>query len=293
FRTLPGFAALSLNFRNDALMFNGLTEFPNNNKGSYLSIFLKQHPVINQLKDIFPSTTAYSTNFSVSDPVKFESDLADFQAQENSETERPAILKKIKDETGINLKAEFTRLLSNEFAVVTTRYREKIAIIQVKDGSKLQTLMANLSKANTGSTTQLNFDKIPQLILGDAFSIFKRPYYKVIDNYLILTNSLSELASYNDSYINRKFLNKTEGYNPFNELLAERSNISFFIQFKNALPLFKQDMKPDFYDALETNSSGWKDFYGASWQLASSDKSFYTNFCIRLNSDTTAAKGGL
>jgi hypothetical protein len=36
-----------------------------------------------------------------------------------------------------------------------------------------------------------------------------------------------------------------------------------------------------------------KNFYGASWQFTSSDKSFYTNFCMGLHRDTTAQKGTL
>lgn len=289
FRQLPAFAALSLNYKSDALMFNGTTQIQNQ-ENSYLNLFRYQQPVINYLKDIFPSTTAYSINFAVSDPVKFESDLSAWQTKSNFKLEKASILHKIKGETGIELQTEFTRLLSNEFAVVTTRYREKIAIIQVKDGSKLRTLMINISKMNGDNNGQFNYEKLPQLLLGDAFSIFKRPYFKVIDNYLILTNNTSELTSYDDSYINHKFLSKMEEYNHFNELLAERSNISFFIQFKNAQQLFKKDMKPAFYDAFETITPGWKNFYGASWQFASSDKNYYTNFCMWMGNDTTNTK---
>jgi hypothetical protein len=144
---------------------------------------------------------------------------------------------------------------------------------------------------NTDNTGQFNYDKIPQVLLGDAFSIFKKPYFKVMDNYLVLTNSMSELTSYDDSYSNHKFLSKTDGYNQFDGLLAERSNISFLIQLKNAQQLFKQDMKDTFYDDLQGLSPGWKNFYAAAWQFTSSEKNFYTNFCVRLNTDTAAAKG--
>jgi hypothetical protein len=51
--------------------------------------------------------------------------------------------------------------------------------------------------------------------------------------------------------------------------------------------LFKQDMKPAFYDAFDSMVPGWKNFYAAAWQFTSSDKNYYTNFCMRLNSDTT------
>ena len=290
FRQLPAFAALSLNYKSDAVMFNGTTQLQNSSTESYLSIFNNQQPVINQIKEIFPSTTAYSTNFAVSDPVRFESDLAGWQAKGDFNNEKIAILKKVKAETGINLEKEFNRLLGNEFAIVTTRYQEKIGIIQVKDGSKLRTLLVNISKMTGDNNGQFNYEKLPQLLLGDAFNILKRPYFKVMDNYLVLTNSYSELVSYDDSYLNHKFLNKTQGYSSFNELLAERSNISFFIQFKNALPLFKQDMKPAFYEVFENMVPGWSNFYGASWQFTSSEKNYYTNFCMRVSTDTTAEK---
>ncbi|MDB5142004.1 MAG: hypothetical protein JWQ66_717, partial [Mucilaginibacter sp.] len=290
FRVLSAFAALSLNYKSDAVMFNGSTQIHDSAEDSYLGLFSNQQPVDNHLKSIFPSTTAYCTNFAVSDPIKFESDLSEWQAKGDFKIERQRVINKVRAETGIRLEKEFTQLLSNEFAIITTRYQEKIAIVQVKDGSKMRTLLINLSRMNTDDTGQFNYEKLPQLLLGDAFTIFKRPYFKVMDNYLVLTNSISELASYNDSYINRKYLSRTEGYSQFDALLAERSNVSFFVQFKNAQPIFKQDMKPAFYDAFETITPGWKNFYAAAWQFTSSDKNYYTNFCMRLSSDTTNGK---
>jgi hypothetical protein len=113
----------------------------------------------------------------------------------------------------------------------------------------------------------------------------------VIDNYLVLAATASELTSYTDTYINRKFISKTAQYNQFDNLLAERSNVAFFINFKNVQPIFKRDLKNPFYDSFENNQPGFKSFYGAAYQFTASDKNFYTNFCMRLNStDTTAVK---
>ncbi len=49
--------------------------------------------------------------------------------------------------------------------------------------------VTNISKMNDENSGQLNYDKLPFFLLGDAFSIFKRPYFMIIDNYLILANS--------------------------------------------------------------------------------------------------------
>ncbi|CAN5281930.1 hypothetical protein BH09BAC6_BH09BAC6_23000 [soil metagenome] len=286
FSFLPALAALSLNYKNDALMFNGLSYIQTNKLPGYLNLFTGQKPVTNRLKEIFPSTTAYCMSFAVSDPLKFEDDLSKWHIKTGLETEKGRLFKKIKAETGISLKAEFRTLLANEFAVVTTRYHEKIAIIAVKDGSKLRPFMMNVSKAVNDNMGEFNYDKLPFFLLGDEFSFFKHPFYLIADNYLILANSARELTSYYDAYINRKFLSKTGPYNEFNELLSDRCNVSFFINFKNAGPILKNDVKASESEAIDNNEPGWKNFYAASYQLTAADNNFYTNLCMRLNTDT-------
>ena len=85
---MPGLAALSLNYRSDALMFNGLTEIQHNRQAGYLSLFANQRPVANHLKDIFPSTTAYSINFAVSDALKFGADLSQWHNSSEQKNEK-------------------------------------------------------------------------------------------------------------------------------------------------------------------------------------------------------------
>ncbi|GGH05926.1 hypothetical protein [Mucilaginibacter phyllosphaerae] len=290
-RLLPALAALNLNFKNDALMFSGYTNIEKEKAGTYLNVFTNQQPVSNQLKDIYPSTTAYALNLSASDPLKFSADLDDFQVKAGLQKEKSALFQKVKTETGLNLTHEFAQLLGNEFAVVTTRFQERMAIINVKNGSKLRPLVVNISTMITDDVGQFNYNKLPFFLLGDAFNAFKRPYFRVVDNYLIIANTTKELESYNDTYFNRKFLNKNEDYVKFDNLLAERSNVAFFINFKNAQQILKNGLKEDFYFAYKNNSLSWKNFYGASYQFAATDKNFYTNFCLLQNpADTTVSK---
>jgi hypothetical protein len=116
----------------------------------------------------------------------------------------------------------------------------------------------------------------------------------IIDNYLILANSETELKSYNDTYFNRKFQSKMQQYNQFDGLVAERSNVAWYINFKNAQPLLKRDLNDDFYSAYENNEPGWKNFYAASYQLIAADKNFYTSFCMNLSqADSTTIKSNI
>ena len=290
FRILPGFAALSLNYRTGALMFDGTTSVSRAMPSSYLSLFINQQPILNHLKDVFPSTMAYSTDFSISNQIKFGQDLAKLYAKAGLKNEEEQLFSKIQAETGIDLQNRFTSLLGNEFGLVTTRYFEKLAIINVKDGSKMNSLLMNISKITDVSSGQLSYDKLPFFLLGDAFSVFKHPYFLVIDNYLILANSRGELKSYNDSYLNRKFLSKNDQYQQFDNLVSAQSNVAFVLILKNAEPIFNRDMNDHFLEVLQTGEPGWSNFYAASWQFSSVDKNFYTSFCLKLKTDTASVK---
>ncbi|MBD1391795.1 hypothetical protein [Mucilaginibacter glaciei] len=287
FKLLPALAALNLNYKTDALMFNGYSNILHNKPASYLNLFASQQPMVNDLKEIFPSTTAYAMSMAVSDPKKFSANLSDFHNKAGLKAEREQLFNKIKTETGINLYTEFSSLLGKEFAVVTTRYREKFAIITIKDGSKLRPFMNNISGMLTEDVGQFNYGKLPFFLLGDAFNGFRQPYFRIIDNYLVLANTVKELESYNDTYFNRKYLNKTEQYLSFDNLLAERSNVVFFINFKNSQQILKADLKEDAYNAYKNDALSMSNFYAASYQIAAADKNFYTNFCMLKNKKDT------
>jgi hypothetical protein len=286
-RMLPALGVLDLNFKSDAIMFNGFTETDPAKASSYISLFLGQQPIVNELKDLFPSTTAYSISFAVSDPKKFKSDLSQWQAKAGLQREKDSLFNKIKTETGIELIPEFNKVLGKEFAVVSTRFMEKLAIVALTNGSELRPVMNNISTMDGEEIGRFNNNKIPFFLLGDAFSMFNHPWFTIVDNYLVLANSKSELVSYRDSYFNSKFQSKQQAYNDFNKLLTGQSNVSWYINFKNSQAIFKRDLNDNFYKAFSANEPGWKSFYAASYQLSAADKNFYTVFCMNFNQPDT------
>ena len=288
-RMLPALGVLDLNFKSDALMFSGFTETDPAKASSYISLFLAQQPIVNNLKDIFPSTTAYSTNFAVSDPKKFKTDLSKWQAKAGLQHEKDSLFNKINTETGIELIPEFNKVLGKEFAVVTTRFMEKLALVTLTNGSDLRPVMNNISTMEGDEIGRFNYGKLPFFLLGDAFSMFHHPWFMIVDNYLVLANSKKELISYRDSYFNSKVQSKQQAYINFSKLLTQRSNVSWYINFKNSGGIFKRDLNDNFYKAFSGNEPGWKNFYAASYQLSAADKNFYTVFCMNFNQpDTTA-----
>lgn len=282
FKTLPAFGALTLNYKNDALMFNGISKVQGADTKSYMGLFRYQQPQENHLKDIFPATTAYSINFAVSDAVKYENNLFQWQVANGYSIEKGALFSRVKKETGVELTKAFMDMLGPEFAVITTKYQEKIGLVKIKNGLQFRPYIVNISKMATEDMGQFNYDKLPFYLLGDAFSIFRRPYFMVVDNYLMLCNSEVGLKEYYSNYTAGKFLTKDEEYRNFDNIQAERSNVSFYINFKNALQLLKTDLKPQYAQAFDTDKGGWNTYYGAAFQFTASENNFYTNFYMQV-----------
>jgi hypothetical protein len=283
FRQMAAGGALTLNYKTDALMFNGISKVDAADNKSYVGLFRYQKPAQNELKDIFPNTTAYSINFAVSDPVKFENNLFQWQIQNGYSTEKAQLFTRIKKETGVEMTKAFMDALGTEFAVITTKYQEKIALIKVKNGLQLRPYMVNISKMLTEDIGQFNYDKVPFFLLGDAFGIFKRPYFMIVDNYLMICNSQEGLSGYYTNYTKGNLLSHNEEYRRFDNLQAERSNVSFFVHFKNAAQLLRADLKPGYAMAFATDKTGWNNYYAAAYQLTASENNFYTNFYMRVN----------
>ncbi|MGV8878539.1 MAG: hypothetical protein ACOH2A_05870 [Sphingobacteriaceae bacterium] len=281
FRSLPGTAALSLNYKTDALMFNGFTTLDTSFSSNYFGLFLHQKPFNNSLKDIFPYTTAYSISFAVADPHLFQKDLKALQQKQGLQNKKTLLFNQVKSGTGVDLETAFNQLLGNEFAVLTTDRQEKIGVIGLKNGSNLKPFLANISKPALENIGHFDFEELPYYLLGDAFKVFKTPYYTILDNNLILANSSSTLSNYLKIYSNRDFLNARAQYREFDALQAEQSNISFFIHIKNAMPMIKGAFRPAFNEVSNGDGFDWKNYYAASYQFTSSDDRFYTNLYFR------------
>lgn len=282
-RLLPGTAALTLNYKRDALLFSGYTNLQSNLPAGYLTLFKSQQPYLNRLKDIFPALTAFSTCFAVSNPHQFLNDLTAWQNKAGLRDDRTALMNQIKTETGIALTKEFESQLGNEFGLITNRFDEKMAVIQLRNGSQLQPVLANISTMNADNSGKFNYPRLPFYLLGDAFTVFRQPYFRIVDNYLLLANTQTALINYLQNYNRQQFLSKQSRYNEFDDLLTERCNVEFFISFKNAAYLLKRDLQPSIYETVHPNLVDSTTFYAGALQLSGYHKQFFTNICMQLN----------
>lgn len=275
-KDLNGFATLNMNFKSDALMFNGIS-LPDSSIKNYLNIFLHQKPINNTVKNIVPISTANFLAFGISDNAKFHAGLRVLFNQRKELNQLESQIQRIAKETGIDLEKDVKNLWGKEFALIELASQEKLAIVQVTDGSRLNFFLDPISTEAAGPVRRFNNSNILYYYFGDPVKDFSRPFFAVVDNYLIAANTIFTVQQYLNSYNAEKFLSKESDFVKFNQLVANQSNIMFFVHIKNSEKIVKNKINRSFSKVFEDDKFGLKNFYGASYQLSADGDHFLTN----------------
>jgi len=280
---IKGFSSLNMNFKSDALMFNGISKTDKADL-SYASLYLSQKPVKNDLKNVFPENIAYFISFGISDFNTFSSNL---QKLFNKRKELPRLqsqLNAVKTRRGVDLDKELKPYFGNEFAILESSLREKFAIIKLKNGRQADFTLQMISSRATTGVSQFNNSNILYYFFGDPLKQFARPYFTVIDNYLIVANASSLVQKLVANFGLEHSLIKSPDFADYNQYVANQSNIFYFINNKNAERLIASSLKANYAKAFKDDSYGLKNFYGFSYQWSADDGYFFTNIYINYKS---------
>lgn len=274
-----GISTLNLNFKSDALMFNGISK-PDTASVSFLNLFLRQKPVKNTLMRVVPENTSNYLLFGLSDYRRFTADLRTLLKKRKQLDGLAKQIQHIADENGISPERDIKGLWGNEFITFQLSNHEKLAAIKVSNGRQLQFLLEPLSKKSVEGIRQINYPDVFYYYFGDALKPFRRPYYFIADNTIFIANSSGALQRFNDQYGSNRFLYKTEYYRNFEQLAANQSNITLFIHNNNSTSIGRSQLKPAFAKVFKDPDYELENFYGLSYQWSGDSHHFFTNLYI-------------
>ena len=273
---LQSYASLNMNFKNDALVFNGLV-YADTSKLNYNTIFLHQAPIKNTIVRIAPDNTSTFLAYSLSDNAIFKKDIRALLAEKKEWIKLNENLTQINTETGINLEKETTKLWSNEFITFQLSTQEKYGAIKLTNGEQMGFVLEPLSDQYTDKIKKLRYADILYTYFGDPFKPFQKPYYTILDNYLIFSNSAVSMQHFLNSYTKERVLYKTKSYIQFNRSVADVSTLFLFVHNYNSNSNYKSYLKPAFAGNWNNPNFGINKFYGFSCQLSSNSTHFFAN----------------
>lgn len=268
------FATLNYNFSKDKLLLTGTTEIKKNNYYNLFSNIGEQKIFIDA---ILSEKTANYTLFTIKDYVSWRKALDKLRTNETTEIEQN--ITKIQQNYGIDLTKIFTTYFKNQFISFQLKSGEKLAALALTNGEKANQLLLDLSTEYKDPIRIFKEDKIPYYFFGTPFKNFKKPFYVIIDNYLVMANNASSIESFLNDYQNNKLLVNDKNYINLKNQLSPLGTISFYVSNSNSNSIFGKNIKP-IYDKQYQSKLGLNKFSAFCYQLSGDNGKFLTNFLL-------------
>lgn len=275
-KSFNAFSSLNINYQSNAFMFSGITEL-NGGKKNYANIFLDQEPGKSTLMNLLPFDAASYLFYYVSDPAKFKTSLNELFIQRKESDKRNTQLKSIAQKHSINIEKEFPLALGKEFGWIQIASGDKLGIVKTKNISRLSFLLSTISSETDGIIRRFDDSDILYYYLGDPFKTFKRPYYAVIENHLVVSNNLPAIKRFLKNYETQDFLSRTDKNISFQQYLSNQGNIFYFIHNSNSKSVISSYLSRDVYRNYRGDNFNWRNIYGLSIQFSADKDRFFTN----------------
>ncbi|MFD2286826.1 hypothetical protein GJU39_14525 [Pedobacter petrophilus] len=277
FNAQNSFATLNYNFSREKILFNGNTELKA--ADNYLKLFENIPVQKTEIQNVLPDQTANYTLYAFDNYQSWHKKLMSWQAQKNLTDKTSSLIKRIKSDYRTDLNAIFPVYLKNQFVTFQLNTGEKLAAISLSNGEKVKQLLFDVSEDYNDEIKHFKSPDILFSYLGEPLKNFARPYYTIIDNYLITANNASTIQSFLSRYRNNKLLVQEPEYIDALNQLPSTSNIGYYINLKRSNNIFRSQMLSRYYKHLQENN-GLKSFDTFYYQMSADQNKFITNMLL-------------
>lgn len=281
------FAALSYNFSKERIFFNGSCKV--NDSKNYFQLFTTLKPQKKIIDNILPENTANFSLFSIPEYASWKTSLDNwFVSNNKSETVKKTISSN-NQKYHLNLDQVFPRYFKNQLITFQLSTAEKLGAIQLTNGDKLGQLLLDIS---TPYNEEINLLKEPDLLycyFGEPFRKFRKPYYTIIDNYMVFANYPATLQVFLNHYRSNKLLINTPDYSNLYNQISDNSNITFYVHNRNSSNLILNTFYTNYFRYF-TTKKGFGHFNAVVYQLSGDKGIFQSNLLINTIPDSTEDK---
>ncbi|QCE42683.1 DUF3352 domain-containing protein [Psychroserpens sp. NJDZ02] len=243
------FSGFSFDLDDNTIVANGITN-TNDQASSYLKALQKSGKGERTISSIAPKETALYLSFGFS---SFEAFYDNF---ETIQKENPKQFKSYLDGTEqvenflkINIKKHFISWIDDEIALlqlhssVSESTKDVALVIKANDiddaKENLDFILEQIRKRTPVKFKEVNYKGYPinfmsikgffKILLGNLFSDIEKPYYTIIDDYVVFSNEPNTLKSIINTYTNKQTLNDFEAFKDFDDEFDKRSSIFAYI----------------------------------------------------------------
>ncbi len=234
---------------NNVIIANGYTN-TNEQASVYLKALHKSGENSRSIAKIAPKRTAMYLSFAFENFKQFYTNFEAIQKENPKQFKTyKDNLDKIENYLEIDIKKHFVSWIGSEIALVQMQSgniasENELALIfkttsRSEAKKNLDFILERIKK-----TTPVKFEGVKyknhkiqymsikgffKLLLGDTFNKLDKPYFTMIDDYIVFSNHPNTLKNIIDDYLGKETLEKSEDFQNFNKQFEKKSNVFAYI----------------------------------------------------------------
>ena len=298
---------LDLIMEDKGLWFSGHTMI-NDSIQHYLKIFENQKADEIRIPQVLPARTALLSYYGIQD---FEEFYKKYKKKLDHKKEKDEYLKNFKEKYGLDISTHFLSWIDKEFAksVVKSAKGEyyEYAVMRTRDRQESRQSLNDLAEAinqendKERDTIKHRSFKIGHirdsymfpLLFGDNFQTFTNPYYSIIGDYVVFSNSVEAIQYAINSYILDNTLEKNKQYEKFADKITGQANLYMYYNLRYADDYLLPKFSGKFKEFFKQNRQEIYDIPYGGFQYQYQENKIYTNIFIKSDTvDTDEQKQG-
>lgn len=296
--------ALAMNLKDKALYFKGET-FPNRRRFSLLSALNLVDGGRSQVKEIIGNHIAAYVSVCYSSFGELQNILVENykvnNLKEYNEYERT--LNRLNKFLGVDVAELFTSWIGTEIAVIKpavdkeNRLDNLVLAIRSKDIDLAHDQLAYLKEQinrktpvrfreleyNGHTISYLSLKGFFNVFLGSLFKKFDKPYYTLLGDYVVFSNSASTLATMIKDYSLGNTLAQDTKYNDLMDELGNGNNIYGYISSPETYEYLYRSLEPPTRNEFVKNKGAFQSFESIGFTLANAGSGYETRIIANHN----------
>ena len=276
------YATLQYNFSAAKVLWTG--QLTIDDKNSYYRLFADIPGQVMSIPNFLPQNTANYTAFAINDYANWKKKLDEWLNQRKELEKLQSKKAIINEKYGLDLEKIFPMYFKNQLITFQLTSGEKFGGIALSNGEKVNQLLLDLSESYAPDIKIFREAGLPYAYFGEVFKKFDKPYYAIIDNFMVISNYPSSIQVFLNQYRNNQLLINTKSYQHFKSELSE-ATLSFYIDQKNSAGIFSRNLKMPYYRQYRSDE-GFGQFDGLSVQLSGDKGKFISNLLLLKEAET-------
>jgi hypothetical protein len=277
------YTSLSYNFSKEKLLFNGSTTV--NDPDSYYNLFSSIKPKKITIDNVLPVNTATYTIYTIDNYNSWRVGLKNWLAKQE-DNNLNQFTENVRSKYRLNPEDAFPRYTKDQFVTFQLKTSEKLGAINLLNGDKLSQQLLDLSETYNSDIKLFKESDILYYYFGEPFRKFKRPYYTIVDNYIIFSNNANALQDFLDNYRSNRLLINSSAYISMNNQLSATSTLMFYINNEQFTDIARHNLQLPYYKHYRSES-GLRIFETFNYQLSGDNGKFQTNLLLNTKSSQT------